>query len=712
MKSNSFNNNNNNNDNNEKEKIEDLTPGLTMEEDEERGMSTSPNVTTNNTTSSTNKNTIPSYKPAWRPPTPPSTSTSDPSSSSSSWITSLLPKKNGVNSLSRNDSDNDNTANSPTPAYAFGFSSSRGSSNRSSHNGGGLGDSENMSSSSMLDETLLLQDESVGGDYRHKNNDHSKTEFEKRKKVYKMKSRKKDNIRASIMNKLIPSKNNDDIHNQIDTSSNNNTNNTNNTNISSSIHAYSYPAIHTSPTDPTTNSSTDILVHSHHQHHSNNNDVNDETASTMDTNYQMMNDQTELNNNNMNNNTTSGNERQKRKNLKKRKNKLKDFFFAGIDDEKMANQYQQQQQSQQQQQQPSHWSMNYTNQLQQSNKYYGCEYFTNTQSRKKYVQEYQALNSESMDGEECLNAEDRFDDNDQTHLYDHHDEDNDDFLDFKTLFTFGCSPTSREKELSRRGLTPDDEDLPAISDIRKSSLSYMVNGRVQLRLPNDRVRLVMVENNNGGGDGGDFELNAGILSVEKRSYSKKKRSRSATIDEQPQQQQQPQQPRQQQNSHQWNSDPQTQSQLDIDVDHYDDNDDKMKKKKSISPLIATTIHDVQPQEISTPLLSPPANLYPTSPTIFRPNPATTSRVYKKKHTNDISPSSSSSKLTELNYVLTVDQDIYKRVLSEAVDSQMPCGLYYCCRDYDSKNVNINVAIGILCFVFSFILWGTLTWPTE
>ena len=70
-----------------------------------------------------------------------------------------------------------------------------------------------------------------------------------------------------------------------------------------------------------------------------------------------------------------------------------------------------------------------------------------------------------------------------------------------------------------------------------------------------------------------------------------------------------------------------------------------------------------------------------------------------------------NKLPELNYVLTVDQDLYKRVLSEMLDSRTPCGLYFFCHDDGHKNVHINVAIGILFVVFSLIFWGTCVWPT-
>mmetsp|Transcript_13407 Transcript_13407/g.20340 ORF Transcript_13407/g.20340 Transcript_13407/m.20340 type:complete len:106 (-) Transcript_13407:85-402(-) len=94
--------------------------------------------------------------------------------------------------------------------------------------------------------------------------------------------------------------------------------------------------------------------------------------------------------------------------------------------------------------------------------------------------------------------------------------------------------------------------------------------------------------------------------------------------------------------------------------------------------------------------------------------------YRKKKNlslegNNITPQptvDASAPLSELSYVLTVDQDLYKRVLSEAVDSQTMCGFYYCCHDYESKNVNINVAIGILLVVFSLLFWGTCVWPTE
>lgn len=64
-----------------------------------------------------------------------------------------------------------------------------------------------------------------------------------------------------------------------------------------------------------------------------------------------------------------------------------------------------------------------------------------------------------------------------------------------------------------------------------------------------------------------------------------------------------------------------------------------------------------------------------------------------------------------NYVLTVDDDLYRRVVKEMADSRCPCGIYYCCHETDKK-VNIMVAVGILGAIFLFLFITTMIWPVS
>ena len=68
-----------------------------------------------------------------------------------------------------------------------------------------------------------------------------------------------------------------------------------------------------------------------------------------------------------------------------------------------------------------------------------------------------------------------------------------------------------------------------------------------------------------------------------------------------------------------------------------------------------------------------------------------------------------SKAEELSYILTVDDDLYKRLIKEISDSvHLPCGLYYCCQESQSSRVSIGVAIFLLSIVFTFlvaVLWA-------
>jgi hypothetical protein len=69
--------------------------------------------------------------------------------------------------------------------------------------------------------------------------------------------------------------------------------------------------------------------------------------------------------------------------------------------------------------------------------------------------------------------------------------------------------------------------------------------------------------------------------------------------------------------------------------------------------------------------------------------------------------------SDLNYVLTVDPNLYKHVLEEISDSQWPCGVYWCCREAGEdkdQSVSINIASGILFVVFSVFFFCAFIWP--
>ena len=65
----------------------------------------------------------------------------------------------------------------------------------------------------------------------------------------------------------------------------------------------------------------------------------------------------------------------------------------------------------------------------------------------------------------------------------------------------------------------------------------------------------------------------------------------------------------------------------------------------------------------------------------------------------------------VSYVLTVEEDLYKRLVQEMADSlQSPFGLYNCCRE--SGTVDIRIALAILAVFFMFLFITTLVWPTN
>lgn len=69
-------------------------------------------------------------------------------------------------------------------------------------------------------------------------------------------------------------------------------------------------------------------------------------------------------------------------------------------------------------------------------------------------------------------------------------------------------------------------------------------------------------------------------------------------------------------------------------------------------------------------------------------------------------------LPDVRYVLNVDDDLYKRVLSEIADSRSyPCGLFYCGRQLEDGDApSIWIAVGIVTFLFVGMATVALCWP--
>lgn len=80
-----------------------------------------------------------------------------------------------------------------------------------------------------------------------------------------------------------------------------------------------------------------------------------------------------------------------------------------------------------------------------------------------------------------------------------------------------------------------------------------------------------------------------------------------------------------------------------------------------------------------------------------------------------------NRYVDTRYALSVNPDIYRRILSEVSDSvNIPCGLYFCCHGGDGAHtgvshedhVNISLAWFLVAIIFVCILTldFTLTWP--
>lgn len=294
------------------------------------------------------------------------------------------------------------------------------------------------------------------------------------------------------------------------------------------------------------------------------------------------------------------------------------FFYSGMDDLEVS-QYRQERNA-------PHW--NHARNLQQES----TNYFDHS-LRRDFVEAHAYLNAVIKNN---INDDD-----------DHVDRQNegtdDDYMDFSTLFSFGCSPSSRERHID----SEKDTRLPAIADITKSSLSYFHKGRVQMRLPTDHIRLAM-----------DEYLDPGILIIER---------------------------------------PMIQSEMDHKSSRSRTND---RRKAMLSdaqlPLLENTYDETIICDNIRSKNDPDRNVKQAS--------------LLEEDQDDLEQQI----LEPLNYILTVDQNIYKRLLADISSSRMPCGLYYCCHDTvdHSKNVHIGVAIAILSVVFTFIFVATCIWPLD
>ena len=66
---------------------------------------------------------------------------------------------------------------------------------------------------------------------------------------------------------------------------------------------------------------------------------------------------------------------------------------------------------------------------------------------------------------------------------------------------------------------------------------------------------------------------------------------------------------------------------------------------------------------------------------------------------------------DLTYVLSVDDNLYRRVVAEIADTHSSlCGIHQCCTD--NGHVNIQVAVCLLGFVMVLLLVNTIIYPGD
>jgi len=563
------------------------------------------------------------YSRSWRPPTPPPEkrsksnnkdieSSAATETSNASWFKSLV----GFNKRQA-----DYAAQVPTMNLDIAIPTIC-----ASHSG-----------ESMVDESLLLHEESINDLHLHaSNNDGNSSNFSS-KSPKPAKKRTSKSIKQSLVNKLLTSQGGTRADTHKNAVENTHHNGHNQSNVNSHSNYLMMASENGYPISP-------------------NNAISPSSSYSSTTNASF---------------ASLPSKRRRRtkailKNADEKVHKKCSFFYTGIDELEAQNQFKSR----------SKWSTKQTpasvTMTNQHTSGYG-EYF-NPESRNQFIQDHNFLNDFEDANNDC---EDRFvddDDDENNHKDDDDDIDND--LDFATMFTFGCSPTSRAKEQHRRrkgagasrtSTSFDEDNVPAIADLRKSSLSYFYKGRIQIRLPGDRVRLVM-----------DEFLKPGILSVEKTVLPNNNKRRNKNHDS-------TKASTSKSTSAIGYHERDENNNPNLDIEQSVNQRSLMKSSDEYSSFKDSSKNSNDEDEIS--LLFDGEQL-----------------AFSNNNTNSAD---------ELRYVLTVDQDLYKRVLSEIADSKTPCGFYYCCHhDHESDRVHICVAIWILLILFTLLFWGTCEWPTD
>ena len=270
--------------------------------------------------------------------------------------------------------------------------------------------------------------------------------------------------------------------------------------------------------------------------------------------------------------------------------------------------------------------------------------------------------------------------------------------------------------------------VPAVSDIRVSSLSFIRNGRVQIRVPEDNVKLLMhgglepgimcVERNAGGRDGfgydagvdGDVEDGEGGRKEDWRSTADEV-LRTVALEDEKRFVRKARQRRKKATPSSSQHPTVNGSRHDRQLDAHESYESSSSCDHDLSILQSFSTENLSYSEglweeerfQSLTAHQPHRSLYPKPP-----SPHTTSERKRRPHRQR----RRRGRIPDLNYVLTVDQDLYRRVLKEMSDSRSPCGLYYCCHEAsgETKHVHIGVAIGLLSVVLTLMFIATCYWP--
>jgi len=308
-----------------------------------------------------------------------------------------------------------------------------------------------------------------------------------------------------------------------------------------------------------------------------------------------------------------------------------------------------------------------------------------------------------------------YDDHSSSHNNDDNDNDNDLFLDEE-------DPTSASSCYREHIPNPTNNvvmDATSLTNPHgvRSSLFYEQDGQMLMRLPRDHVRLVM-----------DYDLEPGILSVEQwRNREDAERTAveamtamtTRTTEREHRQQQYRRRLHQKKRRRRRHRQEEKQQQelkeiFDVDTNRNSndidiDKDDDPLKTEGGGQQPIEVVQDLQQQSRRRQQQHLKNDYLYDGNEYYSDDDDYCDDYYDIEELGPEHP----TLLPELNYVITVPNDLYRRMVGEMSAAAFPpyWGFFKCCNQ-ESERADIKLALVVLSVVMLLLAVGSLEWPTE